>query len=62
MNSDALEMAELTFKHHVHRYQEIFEALMEGKDEEYRSKLASAWYYVAYSNPITPIGLDAPDP
>lgn len=60
MNSDALEMAELTFKHHVHRYQEIFEALMEGKDEEYRSKLASAWYYVAYSNPITPIGLDAP--
>lgn len=60
MNSDALEMAELTLKHHIHRYQEIFESLMQGKDEECRSKLISAWYFVSYSDPITPIGLDGP--
>ena len=59
MNSDALEIAQLTFRHHVKRYQEIFESLT-GGNEEIAKKLASAWYFVTYSNPIKPVGLDAP--
>ena len=60
MNSDALEIADVTFKHHLHRYREIFESLMQGKDDECRRKFNSAWYYVSYSDPITPIGLEVP--
>lgn len=59
MNSDALEIAQLTLKHHVKRYQEIFESLT-GGNEEIAKKFASAWYYVTYADPIQPVGLDAP--
>jgi hypothetical protein len=59
MHSDALEIAQLTLKHHVIRYREIFESFT-GGNEEIANKLASAWYYVAYSDPIQPVGLDAP--
>lgn len=59
MNTDALEIAQLTFNHNIRRYQEIFDNLS-GNDPELRSKIASAWYYVTYSEPITPMGIDFP--
>lgn len=59
LNTDALEIAQVVFKHHVRRYQEIFDSLA-GNNPELRAKLASAWYYAAYSDPITPVGFDAP--
>ena len=58
MSSDALEIAQLTIQHHAKRYQEYFDSLAD--DKETGEKIASAWYYAAYSDPITPAGLDAP--
>lgn len=60
MNSDALEISQLIFTHHANRYREIFEYLTKDGDEVKRQKVLSAWYYVAYAESITPIGLDGP--
>lgn len=60
LNADALEIARLTFTHHVNRYREIFESLTTSASEDVKRKMLSAWYYVAYAESITPIGLDGP--
>jgi hypothetical protein len=60
MESDVLEVAQLTLDHIVRRYRNLFNSMTSVEDPSIAAKLASAWYHVTYSDPITPIGLDCP--